>query len=662
MRKAVVGVAAMTMFMLTSGCGQDSQEPPPALSVMAAVTTGSTVVADAIVVPGHHAKLSLPTGGIVAEILVDEGDQVEEGHVLLRLDADEQSASLEQAEAALAEAKAGFSRLEAAQAKKRQDEDEARPVDAANTRTRVRDAREQLKHVSGANQAGGVVLSPEGAALEAERAVELAEAREGLTEAREALLDAMGVSETSAIPETPESAANLAARQKALADARIKLLDARGALADAEDLNEVLQDGQDRVDTARKNLANATRDLVVATLAREDKVDAAQERFDDEEQQHRNVYKKWLGVVMTDEETGKDPDTLFEAWEVDLESVFDARNLVYSGGVAPDVPSTRWNELTIYAWLRFHPNFASISVTCEETDVLTPLEICIEREMRNAWDEFEEARINLETVLRDTETAIAKADNAVVKFEEELEDTEEDLEELRAERATIDIALAKAELAAAEAALEDLEEFADPVDVAVAEAELAEAQAAFDDLLDWPDPLEVALAQEELTRETIELRRLGRGRDPLDVELDSAELEAASAEVASAEAGVALARAAIGDRELRAPFAGTVVSIDAEVGEQVSPQAVVLRLADVSTWRIETDDLDELSVVNLQEGDKVKVTFDSLPNVEIPGTVVRISQFGEKKQGAITYTAEIDLDQQDSRLRWNMTASIKKSG
>ena len=662
MRKALAGVAAMTMFMLTSGCGQDSQEPEAASSVIAAVTTGNTVVADAVVVPRHHAKLSLPTGGIVAEILVDEGNPVEEGRVLLRLDADEQTAALGQAEAALAEAQAGLARLEAAQAKKQQDEDEARPVDTGNTRIRVRDAREQLKHLSGANQAEGAVLTPEGAALEAEHAVELAEAREELKDAEEALLDSMGRSETSALPKTPESASNLAARQKALADARIKLLDARDALEDAEDLDEVLQDGQDTVDTARKNLANATRDLVVATLGKEDKVDAAQDRFGDEEEQHRNVYKKWLGVVMTDEETAQDPDTLFEAWGVDLESVFDARNLVYSGGVAPDVPSTRWNELTLYAWLRLHPSFGSISVTCKETDVLTPQEICIEREIRDAWDEFEEARINLETVLRETQTAIAKADNAVVKFEEELEDAEEDLEELRAERASLAIALAKAELAAAEAAVEDLAEFADPVDVAVAKAELAEAQAAFDDLLDWPDPLDVALAQEELTRETIELRRLERGRDPLDVELDRAELEAAQAEVRSAAAGVASARAALGDRELRALFAGTVVSIDVEVGEQVSPQAVVVRLADVSAWRIETDDLDELSVVNLQESDKVKVTFDSLPNVEIPGTVVRISQFGEKKQGAITYTAEIDLDQQDSRLRWNMTASIKKDG
>ena len=302
---------------------------------------------------------------------MEEGDTVEEGHVLLRLDADEQSAALGQAEAALAEAQAGLARLEAAQAKKRQDEDEARPVDTGDTRIRVRDAREQLKHLSGASRAEGTVLTPEGAALEAERAAELAEAREELKDAQEALLDAMGRGETSALPKTPESAANLAARQKALVDARIKLLDARDALGDAEDLTEVLEDGQDRVDTARKNLANATRDLVVATLARRDKVDEAQDRFDDEEGQHRHVHKKWLGVVMTDEEIGEDPDTLFEAWGVDLESVFDARNLVYSGGVAPDVPSTRWNELTIYAWLRLHPNFGSISVTCEDTDVLT---------------------------------------------------------------------------------------------------------------------------------------------------------------------------------------------------------------------------------------------------------------------------------------------------
>jgi len=39
------------------------------------------------------------------------------------------------------------------------------------------------------------------------------------------------------------------------------------------------------------------------------------------------------------------------------------------------------------------------------------------------------------------------------------------------------------------------------------------------------------------------------------------------------------------------------------------------------------------------------------------GRVSRIRPLGENKQGVITYVATIELDRQDPRLRWNMTAS-----
>ena len=83
-------------------------------------------------------------------------------------------------------------------------------------------------------------------------------------------------------------------------------------------------------------------------------------------------------------------------------------------------------------------------------------------------------------------------------------------------------------------------------------------------------------------------------------------------------------------------------------------------MANLAQWIVETDDLDELSVVNLKEGDTVSVAVDSLPDLDLTGTVISISGFGDKKFGAITYTTKIRLHERDDRLRWNMTASIKK--
>jgi HlyD family secretion protein len=94
------------------------------------------------------------------------------------------------------------------------------------------------------------------------------------------------------------------------------------------------------------------------------------------------------------------------------------------------------------------------------------------------------------------------------------------------------------------------------------------------------------------------------------------------------------------------------------VGEQVGPGAPLVRLADLTFWQIETDDLTELNVVRIGEGSPVKIEFDALPDVELTGQVVQIKPIGVNKQGDITYTAVIVPDQSDPRLRWNMTAVV----
>jgi HlyD family secretion protein len=116
----------------------------------------------------------------------------------------------------------------------------------------------------------------------------------------------------------------------------------------------------------------------------------------------------------------------------------------------------------------------------------------------------------------------------------------------------------------------------------------------------------------------------------------------------------------LADTELKAPFAGTIASLDLEVGEQVSAAAPapVVRLADLTSWRVETDDLTEINVVYVQEGDSVSISIDALPELELTGTVERIRPLGENKQGDITYTATIIPASSDERLRWNMTASV----
>ena len=75
-------------------------------------------------------------------------------------------------------------------------------------------------------------------------------------------------------------------------------------------------------------------------------------------------------------------------------------------------------------------------------------------------------------------------------------------------------------------------------------------------------------------------------------------------------------------------------------------------------WQIETDDLTELDVVRVQEGQTVALTGDAIPGLELEGTVLRIQPIGREKLGDITYKVVIRLAQFDPRLRWNMTAVV----
>lgn len=84
--------------------GEESLVPP--------VRAQTTVVADAKVVPVRSAALGMPVGGIVAEVLVEEGQRVQAGEVLLRLSRARQEAAVAQARAEVQRAQARLAQLQ----------------------------------------------------------------------------------------------------------------------------------------------------------------------------------------------------------------------------------------------------------------------------------------------------------------------------------------------------------------------------------------------------------------------------------------------------------------------------------------------------------------------------------------------------------------------
>jgi multidrug resistance efflux pump len=136
---------------------------------------------------------------------------------------------------------------------------------------------------------------------------------------------------------------------------------------------------------------------------------------------------------------------------------------------------------------------------------------------------------------------------------------------------------------------------------------------------------------------------------------DPEKLAAAEAKFKNAQAALESAKASLADLELRAPFSGKVAKLDAKVGENAQPGAALVTLADFSQMIIETDNLTEIEVVNVKEGQAITAVADALPEEEIKGTVYSIAPAFEEKRGDVTYTVKIALKEIPAQLRWGMT-------
>jgi HlyD family secretion protein len=187
--------------------------------------------------------------------------------------------------------------------------------------------------------------------------------------------------------------------------------------------------------------------------------------------------------------------------------------------------------------------------------------------------------------------------------------------------------------------------------VSNARAQVKEAQAHLDRLYEPATENEIAEAEAMVQQAQAQLNLALAGPR-------GEELAAAAAAVDQARAGLERAQASLADTELRAPFAGTVAALDVSEGEQVGAGMPIVQLADLGTWQVETDDLTELDIVRVQVGEPVTVTFDAVEGLQLAGTVQRIKAVGEEKRGDMTYTVTVQLDDQDTRLRWNMTAVV----
>jgi HlyD family secretion protein len=154
--------------------------------------------------------------------------------------------------------------------------------------------------------------------------------------------------------------------------------------------------------------------------------------------------------------------------------------------------------------------------------------------------------------------------------------------------------------------------------------------------------LNIALGRQNAARAQLDLVKAGSTQEQID----------------AAQARLTQAQAALDETTLVAPFDGTIAELNVNVGEMVGPGSHVASMADLNQWQVETDDLGEVDVVNVQPNAPATITVDALPDVSLTGQVKSIVPRSTVKRGDVTYTVKVTIADPDPRLKWGMTASV----
>ncbi len=212
------------------------------------------------------------------------------------------------------------------------------------------------------------------------------------------------------------------------------------------------------------------------------------------------------------------------------------------------------------------------------------------------------------------------------------------------------VAAAKASVAAAEVGVINAQAQVDGVDdqIALAEADIARAEAAVTQAEAGVLQAEASVAQARAA-----LDRLRAGPD---------ELAVAQAELGMRQAKAALERAteALSDVEIRAPFDGTVSAVAVEEGDPVAPGVPAVTVADLSAWKVETEDLDEWGVMRISTQDAVRLVFTAFDDKTLTGHIEEVDLNPTMlPTGDVAYKVTIAVDEFDAALRWGMSVRVE---
>lgn len=192
------------------------------------------------------------------------------------------------------------------------------------------------------------------------------------------------------------------------------------------------------------------------------------------------------------------------------------------------------------------------------------------------------------------------------------------------------------------------------------DASLSAAQSARDRALAQVAEQEIAVAQAKRDYDRAMQLRESKSLSESEFDKKQFDYEATAARLTSLKVDVALAEARMRESEqlrenmfVRAPFDGTVISKDAEVGESILPGGMgeasgrgsVVTIADLQHLEVDCD-VKEDFIARVREGQTAEVAVDAVPDKRYQGRVRKIIPMGDRARATIKVKVEIiDADE-----------------
>lgn len=203
------------------------------------------------------------------------------------------------------------------------------------------------------------------------------------------------------------------------------------------------------------------------------------------------------------------------------------------------------------------------------------------------------------------------------------------------------------------------------------QAAIAQAQAAVASAR--ADSIEASADRDQLEREAQRLRTIHTQNAQLVAQQDvdqadsraaqaAARAQATTARVGGAVAGLRFAEANFDNTVIRAPFTGTVLRKEAEVGEVVAPsvgggltRGAVVTMADLGSLEVEVD-VNEAYIARIQHNQPARITLDAYPDTGFRGMVRQVVPTADRQRA--TVQVKVSITDRDPRILPEMGARV----